>query len=142
MKRSIARLVIVLLLAAVLGCSKSGLPIVPVHGKVTFGGGPPPKPGTITFMPTKVAEGLPRRPGTASFGKNGEFQVTSFRKNDGLVPGTYSARVDCWKETPTLANPATFETYKLVPKDFEPPSVAVEADAGVVEVAIDVPKKK
>jgi hypothetical protein len=130
------------LLSCLLGCSDNGIPVIPVNGKITFAGGPPPKPGSITFTPISVAEGLPNRPATAMFNVDGAFQVTSFKENDGLIPGTYHARVDCWKQQPTLNNPITFETYNDVPKDFMPPPIAIGADADVVEVVIDVPKKK
>jgi hypothetical protein len=133
---------VVVLLSVVLGCGKSGIPIVPVNGTITFAGGPPPKPGTIMFVPTSVAEGLPRRPATAVFDVDGDFKVTSFTKDDGLIPGTYHARIDCWMKEPTLNNPITFETYNYVPKNFEPPPITVDANADEVVINFDVPKKK
>jgi hypothetical protein len=139
--RLIALLMGVLLLAPI-GCSDKGLPIVPVRGKVTFDGGPPPKPGSIAFAPISVADGLPHRPGTANFGTDGQFEVTSFRENDGLVAGTYQASVDCWLQNPSATDPSSFERFNAVPKGFQPPPVTVDADASVVEVVIDVPKKK
>jgi hypothetical protein len=140
--RRIDGLVIVLALLAASGCSDNRLPVIPVNGTITFGGGPPPKPGTITFTPVQVADGMPHRPAMATFDTSGRFQVTSFREHDGLVPGTYHASVDCWKQQPTLANPITFETYNYVPKDFQPPSIEVDPDADEVDVVIEVPNKK
>ena len=142
LKRPNALTIAVVLLGPLIGCGDTGLRVVPVNGKVTFAGGPPPKPGTITFMPIAIAEGLPSRPATALFGEDGSFHVTSFKKNDGLIPGTYHARVDCWKQQPTLNNPITFETYNYVPKNFQPPPISVDPNADEVEVVIDVPKKK
>src|SRR3954463_9630264 len=81
--------------ASCCGCNGQKLPLVPVTGKVTFAGSTPPHEGTVTFTPVTVAEGLPRRPGSAHFDKQGDFQVTSFKKNDGLIPGTYYANVTC-----------------------------------------------
>ncbi len=141
-KLPVALLPVAILLASVGGCSKSALPVVPVHGKVMFDGGHPPKPGSITFTPIKVAEGLPNRPGTADFGENGEFRVTSFRENDGLVPGTYHAAIECWMRNPYASDPTTFERFNYVPKDYQPPVVSVSADAGQVEVNFEVPSKK
>lgn len=129
-------------LALVAGCSHDGLPMVPVRGKVTIAGGLPPKPGTITFMPLTVAEGLPHRPGTAIFNTAGNYQVTSFRANDGLVVGTYRAAIQCWKQPPSASDPTSFERFNLVPKDFQPPDVTVAADSGEVVVNFDVPKKE
>jgi hypothetical protein len=128
-------------LTCFLGCTDSGLPIVPVRGKVTFNGGPPPKPGSVTFSPISVAEGLPHRPGTANFDTSGEFEATSFKPGDGLIEGTYQASVDCWLQNPSASDPGSFERFNAVPKGFQPPTVEVKADAGVVEVNIDVPKK-
>jgi hypothetical protein len=127
--------------AIVAGCNDNGLPLVPVHGKVTFAGGPPPKPGSIAFAPIEIADGLPHRPGTASFDNSGEFEVTSFRPGDGLIEGTYQATIDCWLKSPTASDPSTFERFNAVPKGYNPPPIEVKSDAGEVEVVIDVPKK-
>jgi hypothetical protein len=142
MKRLIAFSTVVACLGLAVGCNDSGLPLVPVYGKVTFAGGPPPKPGSITFSPVSVDEGLPSRPGTAGFGTSGEFQVTSFQKNDGLVPGVYEAKIDCWMKDPYASDPTTFERFNHVPKDYKPPHITVSADADEVEVNFDVPPKK
>jgi hypothetical protein len=132
----------VVIMLGLAGCNDSGLPTVSVRGKITFAGGPPPKPGSIAFAPMSVSEGLPHRPGMANFGTDGEFQVTSFRENDGLIPGTYQASVDCWLQNPNPSVPSTFEKYNAVPKDFHPEPITVDPEADVVEVVIDVPKKK
>jgi hypothetical protein len=142
MNRPAALPILVILLGSIAGCSDSGLPLVPVHGTVTFAGGPPPKPGSITFMPLTVAEGLPRRPGTANFDTSGKFQVTSFRENDGLVAGTYRASIDCWLRDPNASDPTTFERFNAVPKNYEPATITVSEEAGEVEVNFDVPPKQ
>ena len=142
MKSQVALPIGILVLGLVAGCNDSGLPIVPVYGKVTFAGGSPPKGGSITFSPIQVAEGLPSRPGTASFDESGKFQVTSFQQNDGLVPGTYQASLDCWMQTPYADDPTTFERFNHVPKTYQPPPITVSADADEVEVNFDVPPKK
>jgi hypothetical protein len=130
------------LCSAVAGCSDNGLPLVPVTGTVTFSGGPPPKAGTVTFTPVAIEPGLPNRPGNAAFDTDGRFQVTSFKKNDGLIPGTYHAIVSCWQGTPSSSDPSSFERLNYVPAAFSPDPVVVSADVGSVEVTIDVPKKK
>jgi hypothetical protein len=135
-------LVLVGLSCAVVGCGDSGLPLVQVHGTVTFAGGPPPKPGNVTFTPIAVEAGLPNRPGSAVFDTDGRFQVTSFRENDGLVPGTYHANVSCWMGAPSSSDPSSFERLNYVPSGFKSAPIVVKADADSVEVKIDVPKKK
>ncbi len=142
MKRRFALYLTVAWLGSIVGCSDKGLPVVPVRGTVTFAGGPPPKPGVITFMPLTVAENLPRRPGTATFNSSGEYQVTSFANNDGLVVGTYRASIKCWTKTPYASDPTTFERFNLVPKDFQPPDITLEPGSAEVVVNFDIPKKQ
>jgi hypothetical protein len=124
------------------GCGEKGLPLVPVSGKVTFAGSAPPAEGVITFTPIKVQEGLPHRPGSGGFDKQGDFQVTSFKQGDGLIPGTYHPSVTCWMGKPSSSDPGSFERLNYVPKDFQAPPVVVDASKDKVEIAIDVPKKK
>jgi hypothetical protein len=124
------------------GCGGNGLPMVPVKGKVTFAGGPPPAAGTVTFTPVSGKEGLPRRPGRAQFDEQGAFRVTSFKENDGLLPGSYTMRISCWMRQPSSDDPSSFERFNYVPKNFTAPQVVVDEKAGEVDVAVDVPKKK
>ena len=39
------------------GCGRSGPEIVPVHGTITLGGGPWPKPGVLVFAGESAAGG-------------------------------------------------------------------------------------
>jgi hypothetical protein len=127
--------------AAVAGCGSSQeFPLVPVSGKVTFAGGPCPKPGTIDFSPTAVEEGLPQRPGRASFSEDGYFEATSFEEGDGLVPGVYSVSVTCWEQPPSENDPTSFQRFNYVPSTFQK-EIVVERDADSMEFDIDVPKK-
>jgi hypothetical protein len=130
-----------LLVAAIAGCNGDDKGLVPVSGKVTFAGGPPPANGTITFNPIEVAEGRPRRPGRAQFDKEGAFTVTSYEEGDGLVPGTYHPRIQCWNGTPSSSDPGSYERLNYVPANFEPKPIVVDAESGAVEVTIDVPRK-
>jgi hypothetical protein len=66
--------------------------------------------------------------------------VTSFKKGDGLIPGTYHPRVACWKAPPDSNDPSSFDRLNYVPKDFQPVPIEVAADAGEVDVVIDVPR--
>ena len=127
---------------ATLGCSSEGLPTVPVSGKVTFNNGPCPAPGTIAFSPISVEEGLPRRPGTAEFKQDGEFDATSFRPGDGLLPGKYRVMISCWSGEPTNSDPSSYERLNCIPRDYQPEEIVVDRSADVVEVNIDVPRKK
>jgi hypothetical protein len=123
------------------GCGAKETSVVPVSGTVTFAGGPCPKPGTITFSPQSVAEGHPRRPGTASFNEDGAYVASSFGQGDGLVPGVYTASISCWNGNPSGDDPSSFERLNLAPTDYRP-EVVVKVEAGEVIANFDVPPKK
>jgi hypothetical protein len=124
------------------GCGGSALPIIPVSGKVTHGGGAWPAAGTIVLSPLSVAEGHPRRPAIGNFKEDGTFKMTSFKPGDGVIPGTYSVKVTCYEKQPDANNPITFETYNVVPKDFKAKDIVVDPSESSVTVEFDVPKKK
>lgn len=131
-----ARLAAVVAIALVAGCGGSGVSTVPVEGRITFNGQPPPTSGKITFAPLETFNNLPRRPGTAEFDADGAFTVTTFEEGDGLIPGRYQANILCWREQPTLE---TRLSANYVPHTFRF-ECTIEADADApVQVPIDVP---
>jgi hypothetical protein len=123
------------------GCGSGGssMPLVPVSGEVTFGGGLPPKSGTMSF--SQIAgtgiKGLPNRPGRAEFGDDGRFTTTTFQPGDGLLPGKYQVRIECMDGIPDYG--VSWETVSFVPLDFQPPELVVEEGKGPIEVSYDVP---
>lgn len=142
----------VVTVAAVFAMSSAGcgtqLKTIPVLGKVTFNGGPPPAPVFITFMPLEdgVNVGTPQ-PGAAASGRppsrvggapcsaDGSFTAACFRERTGLLPGRYEVRVSCFVD-PGGANP---EPKSFVPKDFNAPDLVVPAEARSVRYDLDVP---
>jgi hypothetical protein len=123
-----------LLVAA--GCSGDGLTTVPVRGKITFGGGPPPAEGAVFFAPLEVEPGFPRRPGRARFGVDGTYAATSFEQGDGLVPGTYRVSVECWQTPPGMGGSAG---VSYVGASFDPPNLVVSEEQGPIEHDLEVP---
>jgi hypothetical protein len=122
------------------GCRDSrGL--VPVNGKITFDGGPPPKSGRLNFSPTSAAEGYARRPGQASFDTSGEFEVTSYKVGDGLTPGTYRVNVICVERDPAPV-PGGLEAVTYVAPGYKGQEVVVAAGSKTIDVDIDVPLKR
>jgi hypothetical protein len=120
-----------------LGCGRSGVETVAVEGTLTFGGQACPAGGTIYFVPISTPAGLPRRPGSAAFDKDGRFRATSFRPGDGLVPGKYCVRIECWRQPPTELT----KGVSYVPAGYNPPEVTVERGTrGPLILAIDVPR--
>jgi hypothetical protein len=83
--------------AAAAGCGASGVETVPVQGVLTFPADKKPQTATVYFSPLEPAAGLPRRPGSGKLQPDGSFTVASFRPGDGLVPGTYRVKVECYQ---------------------------------------------
>lgn len=83
----------------VAGCGKSTITTVPVTGTITFNGGDWPSSGMVIFAPKTPVEGYPRRGGEAMFGKDGQFQASTFLPKDGLIPGTYLVNLRCFESS-------------------------------------------
>jgi len=126
-----------LALVLLVGCSDGGPTTVPVYGEVTFNKSAPPAPGAVYFAPVKAAQGLPNRPVVARFGEDGSYVATSYEKGDGLVPGEYRVRVECWKTPPGMGGNASGVNY--VGEGFEPPELVVTSEDDEIEFNLDVP---
>ena len=93
--------VIVSLLVVLVGCGENrGL--VKIAGTVTCDGKAPPAAGSMVFLPepgqTDVQEG------TATFDKDGKFTASTWQKGDGLRPGRYKIRIECWEAKPSFSS--------------------------------------
>lgn len=126
------------------GCGQSGPEVVPVEGTITFGGGPWPKPGVVNFVVETPSPGLPNRPAMGLFDTDGKLTVTTYKKGDGLIPGTYKIGVECWEIRPEMMSPTPPKSY--VPTRYGSPqtsgfTVAVERGQKVIKLNLDVPKK-
>jgi hypothetical protein len=64
-----------------------------------------PAPGILYFTCIEPAEGFPGRPGMATFEEDGSFTVQTFEPGDGLMPGRYAVKAECWKEAPGMGRP-------------------------------------
>ena len=73
-------------------------------------------------------------PGRGRFDADGAFTVQSFTPGDGLVPGRYRTRIQCWKVPPS----ADSAGVSYLPPGFQTPELVVEPN-GPVEVSYDVP---
>jgi len=126
------------------GCD-SGLPqTIPCEGKVTFDGGPCPKPGTLYFTPIEPAAGYPMRPAVGHFDIDGQFSATTFEPGDGLIPGRYKVGIDCWEVEP---NTDGIPAVSLVSEKHRNPEtsgfeISVSPDGDPQEFNLDVPRLK
>lgn len=90
-----------MLLGLLAGCGPSGPTMIPVSGTVTLDGGELPAPAFIYFTSDGESDSL-MRPGTASVDIDGSYRAMTFQEGDGLLPGKYVLRVDCWKTPPNM----------------------------------------
>lgn len=138
LRTSLSCIALLFVLTAV-GCGDKGPGLIPVTGKVTYGGGDWPKAGNINFNPVEPAEGYPRLNGTAEFQPDGTFTVKSSGEKFGLVPGKYMITLECWEEPPSMETTNPGKSY--IPDGFQPPQVEIAVGDSKKEVTFDVPKK-
>ena len=86
------------------GCGKSGPKTVPVSGKVAYGG-KPVSIGNVVFQPQEIPQGQPQRPAMGKLEKDGSYRLSTFSKNDGLIPGKYRVVIHSLISGPTPENP-------------------------------------
>src|SRR5262245_7129088 len=116
------RLSLILPAVLLLTSCGSGLPqTIPVSGRVTFNGQPPPAAGIVQFVAVEAAEGFALRPGSGAFGTDGRYRAPTFEPGDGLMPGKYTLSVECWDVPPNLTgNPSKSH----VPKKYQTPKTS------------------
>ena len=134
-RRSIVTFVVTVVVATCsAGCGPERPKTIPVRGTISFDGAPPPAPGAIYFAPIEVAEGYARRPGRARFDTDGLYRATSFEDGDGLVPGKYLVRVECWQTVPGPQGPGV----SYVDPQFSPENLVVEVEQDRIELDVNV----
>lgn len=127
-----------LIISLLVGCGSDRPQTVAVSGKVTFDGGPPPAAGMVYFAPLEPAEGFPRRAGQAAFDASGQYEATSFEPGDGLLPGKYRVRVECWRQAPMMET----DGISYVGGEASPADLELSVDSRGEEHNIDVPLAK
>lgn len=117
------------------GCGQSR---VPVHGKVTLGGGPWPKPGIVRFVRVTSQPDPADRGTIAKFGADGRFALEA-PDADGLTPGTYRVAVECWEEEPVYGPGRGYVPPSYLDPNTSGWEITIEPGAGPVELQHDVP---
>ena len=120
------------------GCGNDLPDTIPVSGVITFDGEAPPSAGFLYFTQSSAEEGMSLRPTLAAFDAQGRYTAKSFTRSDGLVPGKYVVRIDCWEQAPTMDGPPAISH---VPEGFQPPELVVSSDEKRIEYSFDVPRE-
>jgi hypothetical protein len=91
--------------------------MVPIQGRVTFKG-QPLKHGSIAFHPLKtVQQGVPHRMGMSQIKSDGSYSLSTFKKDDGVMPGEYSVAV-IYREKPKPSDPYDVVTPSIIPEHY------------------------
>ena len=108
--------------------------VYPVKGKVLLANGAPVSGGIITFHPksTLGAEAA------GEIGPDGSFQLTTFVKNDGALPGSYTVSVDPFFKKD--GRPSAVPRSRVPPKFSAPETsdLTVEVEAKDNELKIEL----
>jgi hypothetical protein len=102
--------ILTVLAACALGCGKGGPVTIPIRGEA-FYNGQPMKDGIVVY--------LPKQPGVArqASGRilpDGTFELTTFKKADGVVPGDYEIVVYAYAPHP--GEPKTRADHEAIAK--------------------------
>lgn len=92
---------LIVLTAAIAGCSKAPYELAPAHGVVTLDGKPLPV-GTVMFSP--IAQSDKNSAGAPAFGSiqsDGTFVLTTYRDGDGAVVGEHWVTINGPKDAAT-----------------------------------------
>lgn len=90
----------VLTLALIAGCGSGGPATIPIRGEVTLNGQPlkDVPQGLVHYLP-KSGDG---RQASGRIQPDGSFELTTFQKADGVVPGEYNITVSAYTTRPEL----------------------------------------
>lgn len=105
----------------IVGCKEEFPQTVVVRGTVFYQGKPVPK-GTITFHPLH-GEGELYRPAVGVIASDGTYQLQSFRRGDGIMPGDYVVVIESYEGGPT-AEETNRPRKWLIPEKFGNPSIS------------------
>lgn len=123
---------------------------IPVSGVVTYKGERLTK-GTVTLQPAADSSNSLKRNALGEIGPDGRFELSTFTKGDGALPGKYSVVVTSYLNDPTAeeyADGATRES--AIPEKFsnsltsgltkEIPSTLPEGSDGTLKYDIELPE--
>lgn len=88
-------------LVSLAGCGESLPETVEVHGQITYQG-EPLETGMVTFEPVKTDTNPPIRPAKGFLESDGTYRLSTFRTNDGAMPGEYVVLVHAFNEVSSV----------------------------------------
>jgi len=103
------------------GCKEKFPQTVAVRGTVFYQGKPVPK-GTITFHPLHGQRQL-YRPAVGVIASDGSYQLQSFRRGDGIMPGEYVVVIESYEGGP-MAEETNRPRKWLIPEKFGAPATS------------------
>lgn len=127
--------------AVVAGCGSGGPKTVPVSGTVTLDGGKVPGPGFIYFNTDGTGSAGTSRPGTAEFDADGRYRAMTYTAGDGLLPGKYVLRVDCWKTAPNMEGKPVVSFLPNRYQDAAKSDLTLTVEAGASPITFDIALK-
>ena len=123
------RVLLLLPLVALAGCSRSGPPLptaVPVKGRVLLPDGQPLRQARVMFNPT----GIPAIEAFADLDANGAFSLQTYRPDDGAVPGEYKVTISPYDYKSRTGSPTPTPGAGRIPRRY--------LDAGSTDVTVKV----
>jgi hypothetical protein len=128
-RRITAALVVVI---AAAGCNSKGpvLPaVVPAKGVIQLASGQPIREGRLELSPKDVG-------GVEAFGdvkSDGSFTLTTYKRDDGAVPGRYVVKISPYNYAGPGGNPVPIRSAGQIPGKY------LEAETSKLEVEIKKP---
>jgi hypothetical protein len=119
-----------------------------VSGVVTYKGSPLTK-GTVTLQPVTGSGDALKRTSQGEIGADGHFELSTFTKGDGVLPGKYSVLVTSYLNDPTAeeydqgakresAIPEKYSNALTSGLSKEIPAVPPEGNNGAIEYKIEL----
>ena len=82
------------------------------------------------------------RPAVGRFDTDGRFRAETFKPDDGLMPGRYQVRIDCWKVPPyggPESPPVSYLPKKYTRAATSGLELVIEPGAAAQRFDIDIP---
>jgi len=130
-------LLLILILLAV-GCGPDGPKTITVRGKVTLDKGKVHGPGFIYFNTDGTGKETTSRPGTAEFDAEGNYEAKTFKPGDGLLPGKYVLRVDCYKTAPNMEGKPVVSHIPAKYQDAAKSGLELDVSSSSGPIAFDI----